>query len=50
VLILKLQEHADELDGASKIVLTYDKSAENKANMESVSLRVLADKLSGSHT
>jgi hypothetical protein len=49
MLILKLREPAAELDGASEIVLTYDESAENKANMESGALRVLADKLSGGH-
>lgn len=49
MLILKLREPAAELDGATEIVLTYDESAENKANMESGALRVLADKLSGGH-
>ncbi len=49
MLILKLRNPAAELNGATEIVLTYDESAENKANLESGAFRVLGDKLSGGH-
>jgi len=47
MLTLELHEPADELDGASKIVLTYDETPENQANVEAGVIRVLGNTLAG---
>ncbi len=47
MLTLELHEPADELDGASKIVLTYDDTPENQANVEAGVIRVLGNTLAG---
>lgn len=47
VLTLALREPAEELEGASELVLTYDDTAENKASVEAGALRVLGDALTG---
>jgi hypothetical protein len=47
VLTLELREPAQSLQGAEEIVLTYDDTAENKANMEAGAFRVLGDTLVG---
>ncbi len=49
VLTLELREPATELDGASEIVLTYDDTPENKANVEAGVIRVLGTTLAGGH-
>jgi hypothetical protein len=47
VLTLELRTPAQSLQGAEEIVLTYDDTAENKANMEAGAFRVLGDMLVG---
>jgi len=47
MLTLELHEPAAELDGASKIVLTYDETPENQANVEAGVIRVLGNTLAG---
>lgn len=47
MLTLELRQPAAELDGASKIVLTYADSPENRTSIESGAFRVLGDTLSG---
>ena len=47
VLTLELHEPAAELDGASKIVLTYDETPENQANIEAGVISVLFNTLVG---
>ena len=47
VLTLDLHEPADELDGASQIILTYDETPENQANVEAGVIRVLGNTLAG---
>lgn len=49
ILTLELREPAAELQGAAKIVVTYDNTPENKASMESGAIRVLGDALAGGH-
>lgn len=49
MLTLMLHEPAQELDGASEIVLTYEESANNKASVEAGAFRVLGDCLAGGH-
>ena len=49
MLTLELREPATELDGASEIVLTYDETPENKANVEAGVIRVLGTTLAGGH-
>lgn len=47
MLRLELREPAAELDGAGEIVLTYDDTPENQANVEAGVFRVLGDTLAG---
>jgi hypothetical protein len=47
VLTLELREPAAELDGASEIVLTYDETPENQANIEAGVIGVLFNTLAG---
>jgi hypothetical protein len=47
VLTLDLHEPAVELDGASQIILTYDETPENQANVEAGVIRVLGNTLAG---
>jgi hypothetical protein len=47
MLTLELREPAEELDGISEIVLTYDETPENKANVEAGVIRVLGATLAG---
>jgi len=47
VLTLELREPADELDGATEIVLTYDPTDDNKRSVESGAFRVLGNLLAG---
>lgn len=47
MLTLELREPADELDGASKIIFTYDETPENQANVEAGVIRVLGTTLAG---
>lgn len=47
VLTLALREPAEELEGVSEIVLTYDDTAENKASVEAGAFRVLGNALTG---
>ncbi len=47
VLTLDLHEPAAELDGASQIILTYDETPENQANVEAGVIRVLGNTLAG---
>ena len=46
-LTLKLHEPAEELDGASEIVLTFADTPENGTSIERGAFRVLGDTLSG---
>ncbi len=46
-LTLVLHEPAEELDNTSEIVLTFDATEENLANMESGAFRVLGDTIKG---
>ena len=47
MLTLELYEPAEELDGISEIVLTYDETPENKASVEAGVIRVLGETLVG---
>lgn len=47
VLTIELHEPAEELGGATDIVLTFDASEENKSSMEAGAFRVLGDLLTG---
>ncbi|MCG8369153.1 MAG: hypothetical protein MJA32_01420 [Proteobacteria bacterium] len=47
VLTLSLHEAAEELDGASDIVLTWSETTENLDSIEAGAFRVLGDKLTG---
>jgi hypothetical protein len=47
VLTLALREPATALDGADEIVLIYDETGENRANVEQGALLVLGDTLCG---
>jgi hypothetical protein len=47
MLTLELREPAAELDGANEIVLTYDETPENQANIEAGVIRVLGNTLAG---
>ncbi len=47
MLTLELREPAEELDGVSEIVLTYDETPENQANVEAGVFRVLGATLVG---
>ena len=47
MLTLHLHQPADELDGASQIVLTFEDTPENGASMEAGAFRVLGDTLTG---
>ena len=47
ILTLELREPAEELDGVSEIVLTYDETPENQANVEAGVIRVLGATLAG---
>ncbi len=47
MLTLELREPAEELDGVSEIVLTYDETPENKASVEAGVIRVLGATLAG---
>jgi len=47
MLTLELREPAEELDGISEIVLTYDETPENKASVEAGVIRVLGAALAG---
>ena len=47
MLTLELNEPAEELDGVSEIVLTYDETPYNKASVEAGVIRVLGATLAG---
>ena len=47
MLTLELREPAEELDGVSEIVLTYDATPENQASVEEGVIRVLGTTLAG---
>ena len=47
MLTLELYEPAEELDGVSEIVLTYEETPENRASVEAGVIRVLGDTLVG---
>lgn len=47
VLTLRLHEAAEELNGASDIVLTWSDTTENLDSIEAGAFRVLGDKLTG---
>lgn len=47
VLTIELREPAAQLNGTRKIVVAYDDTAENRANMEQGAVRVLGDYLAG---
>ena len=47
MLTLHLHEPAEELGGASQIVLTYEDTRENGASIEAGAFRVLGDTLTG---
>ncbi len=47
ILTLELHEPAAELDGVSEIVLTYDETPDNQANVEAGIIRVLGAALVG---
>jgi hypothetical protein len=47
ILTLELRKPAKELNGAGEIVLTYDDTPENQANIEAGVIRVLGDTLAG---
>lgn len=47
VLTLSLHEAAEELNGASDIVLTWSETTENLDSIEAGAFRVLGDKLTG---
>ena len=47
MLTLALREPAEELDGVSEIVLTYDETPENQASVEEGVIRVLGATLAG---
>ena len=47
VLTIELREPAEELDGATDIVLTFDATDENKTSVESGAFRVLGNLLAG---
>ena len=47
MLTLELREPAEELDGVSEIVLTYDETPENQASIEAGVFRVLGNTLAG---
>ncbi len=47
MLTLELREPAEELDGVSEIVLTYDETPENQASVEAGVFRVLGAALVG---
>ncbi|MGH8222812.1 MAG: hypothetical protein ACREQZ_07545 [Woeseiaceae bacterium] len=49
VLTIMLNEPATELNGATELVITFDDTDENRANVETGAFRVLADKLRGGH-
>lgn len=49
MLTLELREPAEELDGASEIILTYDETPENQASVEAGVIRVLGTTLAGGH-
>lgn len=47
ILTLELRKPAKELNGAGEIVLTYDDTPENQANIEAGVIRVLGNTLAG---
>ncbi len=49
MLTLELREPAEELDGVSEIVLTYDETPENQVSVEAGVIRVLGAALVGGH-
>lgn len=49
MLTLVFREDVKELDGASKMVLTFDNSTENRTSMEAGAFKVLGEKLAGGH-
>ena len=49
VLTLRLHEAAEQLDGATEIVLTWSETTENLDSIEVGAFRVLGDKLTGGH-
>ena len=49
ILTLRLHEPADELDGTSEIVLTWNDTAENLESIEAGAFRVFGDTLVGGH-
>ena len=49
VLTLRLHEAAEQLGGATEIVLTWSETTENLDSIEAGAFRVLGDKLTGGH-
>jgi hypothetical protein len=49
VLTLRLHEAAEELGGATEIVLAWSETTENLDSIEAGAFRVLGDKLTGGH-
>ena len=49
VLTLRLHEAAEQLGGATEIVLTWSETTENLDSVEAGAFRVLGDKLTGGH-
>jgi hypothetical protein len=47
ILTLELREPAEELDGATEIVLMYEPTADNKKSVETGAFRVLGNLLAG---
>ncbi len=49
MLTLELREPAEELDGVTEIVVTYDETPENQASVEAGVIRVLGAALAGGY-
>ena len=49
VLTLELHQPADELKGASELVLVFDDTPDNRTSLESGAFRVLGNTLTGGH-
>ena len=49
MLTLELREPAEELDGVTEIVVTYDETPENQASVEAGGIRVLGAALAGGY-
>ncbi len=49
MLTLELREPAEELDGVTEIIVTYDETPENQASVEAGVIRVLGAALAGGY-